>query len=369
MNGDAAKGRSIEAEDWVARLRATCGHYYGEPRPGQRRVRGDVRASVVRGLEIAELSGDLARIDRTPAGIRADALEHVFLLAPRRGTLDVEHGGRRTSLAPGRVLLLDSTRPARLSAGDAGVDFVSVHLPRHEFMARCRVPPRCGEVLVTDPGAGSGAGVGTGGGASGGAVVRRGADGRGADGGPGTAAALGAALADLLRSTGTATASPGLVHELVRMAFAGGGSGVGGAGGRPGGRLDAGELPDAATRTELAELLIERHLEHETLSLAWLARAVGLSPRQLQRDLAGRGLSFARLVRRKRVALAAASLRRARRDGVRVRISDVALDAGFRDLSNFNRAFRACTGASPREFLSDDCPGHHGPGRGSGDGP
>ena len=352
MDGDAAKGRSIEAEDWVARLRATCGHYYGEPRPGQRRVRGDVRASVVRGLEIAELSGDLARIDRTPAGIRADALEHVFLLAPRRGTLDVEHGGRRTSLAPGRVLLLDSTRPARLSAGGAGVDFVSVHLPRHEFMARCRVPPRCGEVLVTDPGAGSGTGSGT----DGGTGPRRGADGRGADGGPGTAAALGAALADLLRPTGTATVSPGLVHELVRMAFAGGGSGVGGTGDRPGGRLDAGELPDAATRAELAELLIERHLEHETLSLAWLARAVGLSPRQLQRDLAERGLSFARLVRRKRVALAAASLRRARRDGVRIRISDVALDAGFRDLSNFNRAFRACTGASPREFLSRDGP-------------
>ncbi len=200
----AATAHSIEAEDWVSRLRATCGHYYAEPRSGQCRVRGDVRARVVRGLEIAELSGDFGRIDRTPMGIRADA-------------------------------------SGRGAAGDAG-------------------------------------------------------------------------------------------------------------------RLDAGELPDAGARAELAELLIERHLESDALSLSWLARGVRLSPRQLQRDLAARGTSFTRLVRGKRVAFAADALRRARRGGLRVRISDVALDAGFRDLSNFNRAFRAGTGVSPREFLAGDSP-------------
>ena len=45
-------------------------------------------------------------------------------------------------------------------------------------------------------------------------------------------------------------------------------------------------------------------------------------------------------------------LRRAARllaDGARS-ISDVALDVGFEDLSNFTRSFRAEFGASPREF-------------------
>jgi AraC family transcriptional regulator len=34
----------------------------------------------------------------------------------------------------------------------------------------------------------------------------------------------------------------------------------------------------------------------------------------------------------------------------RTRILDVALDCGFRDLANFNHAFRAEFGVSPREF-------------------
>jgi transcriptional regulator GlxA family with amidase domain len=97
--------------------------------------------------------------------------------------------------------------------------------------------------------------------------------------------------------------------------------------------------------------VIEENLTSESLSIGFLAKRANISKRQLERDFNAYDLSIAQLVRRKRLNLARELLIIKKRKGERARIIDVALLCGFRDISNFNRSFRAAYDQTPREFF------------------
>jgi AraC family transcriptional regulator len=81
-------------------------------------------------------------------------------------------------------------------------------------------------------------------------------------------------------------------------------------------------------------------------SLGMLAREAGLSPYYFLRTFERlTGLTPHQYVRRARLREAATRL-----ITESVKVLDIALDCGFRDVSNFNRAFRTEFGASPRVF-------------------
>ena len=73
-----------------------------------------------------------------------------------------------------------------------------------------------------------------------------------------------------------------------------------------------------------------------------------LSPRHVQRLFAQSGTSFTEYVREQRLVLAYRMLSSPR--FARLRVADIALEAGFGDLSWFNRQFRDRFGASPRDI-------------------
>ncbi len=84
--------------------------------------------------------------------------------------------------------------------------------------------------------------------------------------------------------------------------------------------------------------------ENESLSLAMLADAVGVTPHQLSELINTRfGYGFSRYVRGRRVAAARALLREDRSASV----LSISLATGFRSQSNFYAAFREITGMSP----------------------
>lgn len=91
---------------------------------------------------------------------------------------------------------------------------------------------------------------------------------------------------------------------------------------------------------------IAAHFQDPELSLEEVARCQGISPRYLQRVMASSGTSFTGRVHELRLQRAFALLvephERTRR------ISDIALEVGFSDISHFNRLFRARFGDSPR---------------------
>jgi AraC-like DNA-binding protein len=91
---------------------------------------------------------------------------------------------------------------------------------------------------------------------------------------------------------------------------------------------------------------IAAHFQDPGLSLEVVAHSQGISPRYLQRLMASSGTSFTGRVNELRLQWAFTLLIEPH-DSAR-RISDIALEAGFSDISHFNRLFRARFSDSPR---------------------
>jgi AraC-like DNA-binding protein len=91
---------------------------------------------------------------------------------------------------------------------------------------------------------------------------------------------------------------------------------------------------------------IATHFQNPELSLEAVARCQGISPRYLQQLMTSSGMSFTECVNELRLQRAFALL--IAPHGSAQRISDIALDVGFSDISHFNRLFRTRFGVSPR---------------------
>lgn len=108
-----------------------------------------------------------------------------------------------------------------------------------------------------------------------------------------------------------------------------------------------GSAGDAAAQDRI-DLVLDHLTEHltEQLRLPEVAALVGMTPPAFSRFFrraAGRG--FAETVRRLRVIRACALLAE-----TTMPVAEVCFAAGFGNLSNFNRQFRAETGTTPREY-------------------
>jgi AraC family transcriptional regulator len=91
--------------------------------------------------------------------------------------------------------------------------------------------------------------------------------------------------------------------------------------------------------------LLRSHLDNPP-GVQEAARLVGVHPAHLSRTFRRvTGLTMSGYVRRERIAVASARLRRSEDS-----ITAIALEAGFYDQAHFSRTFRQALGMSPREF-------------------
>src|SRR5262249_6294502 len=110
--------------------------------------------------------------------------------------------------------------------------------------------------------------------------------------------------------------------------------------------------PSSVARVTRAVRMIEQHPDAE-LKLADLGREAGLSPYHFLRTFEQlAGVTPHQFILRARLRQAAVRL--AAEPG---KILDIALDCGFGDVSNFNRAFRAEFGVNPARFRKAYGPG------------
>ncbi|PZQ65064.1 MAG: hypothetical protein DI570_02880 [Phenylobacterium zucineum] len=106
-----------------------------------------------------------------------------------------------------------------------------------------------------------------------------------------------------------------------------------------------------AARLSAARTMILRNLDSPTLSAAGVAGALGVSTRYLHKLFEAEPLSFAQFVTEHRLARAMRTLSDPSRRGLR--ILDIALQAGFGDVTTFNRAFRRRFGQSPSDCRAE----------------
>ncbi|TNF83741.1 MAG: AraC family transcriptional regulator [Acidobacteria bacterium] len=96
---------------------------------------------------------------------------------------------------------------------------------------------------------------------------------------------------------------------------------------------------------ESLNLLLKSYLRDGYPSVDLAAELAGISTRTLQRRLSERGLSYSRLVDRTRFELASKLLKSSDASSL-----EIAVETGYKDPSNFARAFRRLAGCSPREY-------------------
>jgi AraC-like DNA-binding protein len=101
-----------------------------------------------------------------------------------------------------------------------------------------------------------------------------------------------------------------------------------------------------AARLALVKQEIRARLADPALDIGQVARRQGVTPRYIQRLFAAEGGSFTTYLRDCRLEEAMRRLREGRAGS----IAEIAYEAGFQDLSHFNRAFRGRYGCTPSEI-------------------
>lgn len=299
----------LSYDEWRARLRESCGHYYSAPTSDcATSERFDIEN--IHGLHKASIRCTIDRLDRTSKGIKRDDAEHFFLLYQVDGKTGINHCDRNTLMHPGDFLLLDSTREAELIFDGKTSEFFSVHIPRNLFLADGRKLPATGHTV----------------------------NGR---------HPLHASLKNLVASDDDDLDLDGFrpdhFFDFVAMVF--------------------GPDPDQSTirhfrrpesQLRYVSQVIDQNLRQHDFSVDQLASRVGRSKRQLQRDLAQAGTNFTTLLQNRRLQHFVTAGKRYGRSGARMNIAELAQMSGFTDLSHFNRIFRERYDATPRELLKAD---------------
>lgn len=270
-------------------------------------------------LSIARITSQRQQVRRTSRDIDRSAYQGYYINLQVRGSSLMTQDGRSTVLRPGDIAIVDTTRPFAF-------DF------RDDFQQLSLFAPK--ELLTLGSGM---AATGTGTDAAPVTTATR----VGTAAGPGAAvrhALLSLTHGDLAEDTAARLAA----HACGILAIA----------------LDQRTEPhpwstplrqDRLHAAALAD--IDEHLTDADLSAAAVATRLGVSVRLLYAVFAGRRHSFAAEVRRRRLDLAWRDLQ----DPVHAHLCviDVAVAAGFADVTSFHRAFRREYGRTPAQVRKD----------------
>jgi AraC-like DNA-binding protein len=106
-----------------------------------------------------------------------------------------------------------------------------------------------------------------------------------------------------------------------------------------------------AARLKMAKAFIIKHSHRRDLSVGNVAAHLGVTPRYVQRMFEADGTTFSEFLVGQRLARAHRLL--CGPNSIPAAISAIAYDAGFGDLSYFNRRFRRLYGVTPRDVRGD----------------
>jgi AraC-like DNA-binding protein len=109
----------------------------------------------------------------------------------------------------------------------------------------------------------------------------------------------------------------------------------------------AGKRGARAALVQTLSAHIRRNARRKALTLESVSSQFGVSPRTIQRALAERGVTFTDMIHESRLSEAYRMLTNRRFD--KMPIGDIALAAGFGDISYFNRLFRRHFGKTPND--------------------
>ena len=264
------------------------------------------------GLHIIEASSSPAKISRTGAYL-ADGNDDAVLAINRRGSVIVSSGGREQNLQENEAILLTGNEPTSFHRTSMGQSF-TLRVPRAMLAST---------IVDTDD-----------------AVMRVIPQQRGA-------LRLLTEYTHLLFESGITLDSQLLnlsvthIHDLLALTI--------------GPATDFAETARTrglrAARLKLAKSYIIEHSHRRDLTVGSVAAHLSVTPRYVQRMFEADGSTFSEFLVGQRLARAHRLL--CEPNSLHTAISTIAYDAGFGDLSYFNRRFRRLYGLTPRDVRGD----------------
>ncbi len=271
---------------------------------------GEIALSRLGPLELTQLHSSVRKVRRTPRLIGRDAHDFCLVQVQRSGSALVSQGGRQATVRQGDFVVYETSRPYELCFGGPTHEVIVVRLPRaalaphvpdFEDLTAVAVPATCAAAHL-----------------------------------------LGTMVDTLQRSQDPVYPSSAVSfsESIVSMVAAGLRS-LPGANAR-------GASSMASFHVTRARQYLTEHLRDPQLSVAGMARALGVSPDYLGRLFRAEPMALSRLIWHKRLEACRRELSDPRQAGRRV--SEIAFAWGFNDAAHFARLFRQAFGASPRAW-------------------
>lgn len=298
-------------EEWNHHLSSSCGTFHAEPPLEQGLVTfaGSILPSTGANALCAgaRIVSNCHHVHRQQSDIRRDDRDFYYLVMQMKGSGVMCQDNGQTVLTPNDLVLLDVNKPCDFYFTGLS-DQLSLTIPRHHIESRFRHR----QILLNHRiAAGSRLGALTG------------------------------MLAQQLFDVGEAEAceSEAMLDALLALM-------------RPSvsenPRLNgAYQQQTQAFMLKKAKACIEAQLINSALSPSMVADRVGTSVRNLHRLFANCGTTIGRYILERRLEQCAEDLKR---HGAYEKVSSVAYNWGFNDVSHFSRSFKARFGVSPREF-------------------
>ncbi len=128
-------------ETWTRDLRAVCGHFDTELAFNRSLFIGNVSKFSRGGLPLANLRTNAGLIKRPKANADHDNDQHCFLVSQRSGYCQISQNGQSIQLAPGELLLMDSTGSIEITPFGL-IEHASLSLSRSEVCKQLGSQPK-----------------------------------------------------------------------------------------------------------------------------------------------------------------------------------------------------------------------------------
>lgn len=141
VSNDFVGAPSLDYDAWRDAVRTICGRYSpGGIEPGA--FSGQARARDIWGFKSVDVSFNARRLERSRRDVRADAVDHYYVLFQMAGRSMVVQNDRTTELDVGDVALVDAALPTTYLA-ESGGHWASLQLSRRSVASHLGSEPRC----------------------------------------------------------------------------------------------------------------------------------------------------------------------------------------------------------------------------------
>lgn len=298
---------NLQFDEWSQRLLNNCGHYFGIPVSKTDEPQGHFNVLHSYGLDIMDIATNAEQIKRTQVDVKKDEIEYIYLLKQIKGTTIASHNNKTSLMEPGDFFLLDSTKSVELNYQGNFSHFMSIHLPRKEFLDWCHWKIEIGSVCKSNQLQGKALNV---------------------------AFPEGNFYDDLVSENET-----DFLFDLARIAFF-----------KEKEHTSVLRYSNRLKRFAAIKHIVDQNITNPELSLELLSVITKMSTRQLQRDFKDQGTTFSNFLNEKRLQLSIQKLKLANQSLEKPNITCIAFSCGFGDVSNFNRKFKNRFGCSPTEY-------------------